>query len=154
MSDNEIGNAQILQRLRIFLLLVSGLLCIGTIVELSLIEHWESWAQQLPLVLCGLGLIVVILVFIRPQHNTIRLLRWVMGIAFVGSLFGIYEHIEHNIGFALEIQPNATIGDVFLPALGGVNPLLAPGTLAFAAAIAIAATYYHPMLSKRQARQI
>jgi hypothetical protein len=61
-------------------------------------------------------------------------------------LFGIFEHIEHNFGFALEIQPNATAPDVFWAALGGANPLLAPGILAFAALLALAASYYHPLL--------
>jgi len=150
MSAGDSNNELILQRLRTFLLLLAGFLCIGTIVELSLIEHWDDLPQVLPFVLCGLGLVVVLLVLIRPQHNTIRLLRWVMGIAFVGSLFGIFEHVEHNIGFALEIQPNAVVGDVFFQALGGANPLLAPGMLALAAMLAIAATYYHPMLLRRQ----
>jgi hypothetical protein len=34
--------------------------------------------------------------------------------------------------------------------LGGENPLLAPGILAVAAMLALAATYYHPALSDEQ----
>lgn len=138
----------ILQRLRQFLLVLAGFLCIGTIAELGLIEHWDDPPQILPIVLCILGLVVVVTFLIRPQRNTIRWLRWIMGITLAGSLFGIYEHIEHNIGFALEIRPNATIGDVFFEALGGANPLLAPGMLGVAALLAIAATYYHPLLAE------
>lgn len=140
----------ILQRLRHFLLLVAGFLCVGTIIELGLIEHWDDPPQILPFVLCGLGLAVVLIVLLRPHRNTIRLLRWVMGITFAGSLFGIYEHVEHNIGFALEIRPNATTGDIFFEALGGANPLLAPGMLAVAALLAVAATYYHPVLTSER----
>ena len=48
--------------------------------------------------------------------------------------------------FALEIQPNATTSEIVMDALRGANPLLAPGVLALAAILAIAATYYHPAL--------
>ncbi len=30
-----------------------------------------------------------------------------------GSGFGIYEHIAHNLEFALDIRPTATLGDVW-----------------------------------------
>ena len=136
----------ILQRLRLFLLALSGALCVGTIVELSLIGHWEDLPQFLPFILCTLGLGVVVAMLLRPQARTIRVLRWIMGITFAGSLFGVFEHIEHNFSFALEIQPNATVGQIFFDALGGANPLLAPGMLAVAAMLAMAATYYHPSM--------
>ena len=87
------------------------------------------------------------LMFVRPGRGTILILRWIMGLTFLGSLFGLFEHLEHNIGFALEIQPNAALPDIFFEALGGANPLLAPGMLAVAAMIALAATYYHPALA-------
>ncbi|MEZ4713815.1 MAG: hypothetical protein R3A44_41890 [Caldilineaceae bacterium] len=135
----------ILQRLRLFLLALAGFLCIGTIAELALIGHWEDPPQILPFVLCILGLGAVAATLWQPTPRTIRVLRWIMGITFAGSLFGVFEHVEHNIGFALEIQPNATVGQVFFKALGGANPLLAPGMLALAAMLAIAATYYHPL---------
>ena len=75
-----------------------------------------------------------------------------MLVGLVGSLFGIYEHLEHNIEFALEIRPNAAVADVFWGALAGANPLLAPGILAFMAILALAATYYHPALAKPSVR--
>ena len=42
---------------------------------------------------------------VRPQRITVTLLRTVMGATLVGSLFGLYEHIEHNWEFAREIRP-------------------------------------------------
>jgi hypothetical protein len=68
----------------------------------------------------------------------------------LGSLFGLYEHIEHNLAFELEIRPTAAVNDVFMEALKGASPLLAPGILGLAALIALAATYYHPALVKRE----
>lgn len=117
-------------------------------VELALTQHWENAIQILPFVLCGLSFLVIVALLLRPQRRTVLWLRWIMAITFMGSLFGVFEHIEHNIAFALEIQPNAVTSDVFLEALGGANPLLAPGILAFTALLALAATYYHPVLMK------
>lgn len=73
-----------------------------------------------------------------------------MAIAFVGSLFGIYEHIEHNMAFALEIRPNAVTFGVLTDALRGANPLLALGILALATVLALSATNYHPALQGRK----
>ena len=140
------SSESVLFRLRVFLLALAGFMCVGTIVELALTKHWESPTQVLPFVLSGLSLVVITVVLLRPGRGSLRLLRWVLGIALVGSLFGVFEHIEHNLEFALEIRPNAVAADVIWEAVAGANPLLAPGILAFTAIIALAATYYHPML--------
>lgn len=144
-------NAEVvLYRLRRFLLGLAGFMALGTIVELALTEHWESAIQILPFVLCGVSFLVIVAVLFRPGAGLVRLLRWVMAITLAGGLFGVFEHVEHNLDFALEIRPNAAVADVFWEALGGANPLLAPGILAFAALLALAATYYHPVLAKKQ----
>lgn len=139
----------VLRRLRKFLLALAGFMCIGTVVELALTEHWAGPTQLLPFVLSGLSLVAIIAVLARPQPITVRALQAIVGVTFLGSLFGVFEHIEHNIEFALEIQPNATTSAVLLDALGGANPLLAPGILAFTALLALAAVYYHPVLQQQ-----
>jgi hypothetical protein len=139
----------ILHRLRVFLLSIAGLLCVGTVLELWLTEHTESAVQLIPFGLCGLGLLAIGAALLRPQRATLLILRLSMGLMAVGSAFGIFEHIEHNLAFELEIRPTATANQVFLDALSGASPLLAPGILALAAVLAIAATYYHPALEKR-----
>jgi len=146
------SDAVVLSRLRRFLLGLAAFMSAGTIVELALTEHWENAVQILPFVLCLLSLVAIVVTLLRPRRGFVRMLRWVMVLAFIGSLFGVYEHIEHNIEFALEIRPNAVITDVFLDALAGANPLLAPGMLAFTALLALAATYYHPVLTEQPAR--
>jgi hypothetical protein len=139
------------RRLRTFLLVVSAGLCAGTIVELVLAEHTETAIQFVPFVLCGVGLLLVLAALLRPRRGTLLALRGVMALLAAGSLLGIYEHIEGNLAFALEIRPNAALGDIWLEALTGAAPLLAPGILALAASLAIAATYAHPLLSRRPA---
>jgi hypothetical protein len=139
----------ILARLRRFLLGLAAFICVGTMVELALAKHWEGPTQLLPFLLTGLSLVAIGAVLINPQPGRLRLLRWITTVTLAGSLFGVFEHLEHNIEFALEIRPNAAVGDVFLEALAGGNPLLAPGILAFMAVLALAATYYHPALQKQ-----
>jgi hypothetical protein len=139
----------ILHRLRVFLLSIAALLCVGTVLELWLTEHTESAVQLIPFGLCGLGLLAIGAALLRPQRATLLILRLSMGLMAVGSAFGIFEHIEHNLAFELEIRPTATANQVFLDALSGASPLLAPVILALAAVLAIAATYYHPALEKR-----
>jgi hypothetical protein len=140
--------AMIEQRLRTLLLLLALLLCLGTPLELALTEHWESALQLIPFGLCAAGAVALAITLLRPTRRVLVALRAVMVVLLLGSALGVYEHLEHNIGFALEIQPNAAISQVFFQALAGANPLLAPGVLAAAAAVALIATYYHPALGK------
>ncbi|NTU81466.1 MAG: hypothetical protein HGA45_19145 [Chloroflexales bacterium] len=140
--DSETVN----RRLRRFLLALAGAICAGTIIELWLTEHTESPIQLLPFGLCALGLVVVAMALLRPARGALIALRGVMGLLALGSLLGVYQHIAHNLAFELEIRPGAAAADVWFEALRGASPLLAPGILALAALIAIAATYAHPAL--------
>ena len=143
------SDASVLSRLRQFLLVTSALLFVGTLVELWLTNHMETLLQLIPFALCGLGLITVILALLSPRRVTLLALRAVMGVVALGSLFGFYEHLANNFGFQRELHPKAATGDILMGALGGANPLLAPGILALTAALAIAATYYHPSLQAK-----
>jgi hypothetical protein len=142
MSSDEI-----LSRLRRFLLLFSLLLFGGTLVELVLVGHWEDVIQFIPFGLCGLGAVASLAMLWRPRRATARFLRVGMGLVALGSLYGLFEHGRNNFAFEREIHPNAQTGDIILGALGGATPLLAPGILAAAAILALAATYAHPALS-------
>jgi hypothetical protein len=136
-------------RLRLFLFGLSGVMCLGTIVELWLAEHTKQLIQFLPFILCGLGLAAVIAVLLRPSRSTLWALRLVMGLAAFGSLIGVYEHITSNLELVREVKPNLALVGALWQAAHGAAPLLAPGTLAVAALVAIAATYYHPALGNR-----
>ena len=137
-----------LARLRRFLLCLSVLLLGGTVVELLLVNHKEDVVQLIPFFLCGLGVIATLLVLVRPRRGTLLVLRVCMGLVICGSIFGIYEHFANNVAFQREIKPNTPMSEALMSAIAGANPLLAPGTLAVAAVLALAATYYHPALDK------
>ncbi len=136
----------ILLRLRRFMLALAGLLFLGTLTELFFIEHTEEPAQFIPFGLCALGLVMVALALLRPRRGPLLALRASAALILLGSLFGMWQHIEGNLGFALEINPGASGGALLAAALGGAAPLLAPGVLALAGVLAVAATYYHPAL--------
>jgi len=138
--------ADILSRLRRFLLVFSILLLGGAVVELSLVNHTADAVQLMPFALCGLGSVAALVALLRPQRATVLGLRICMGLVVCGSLFGIYEHLENNFAFQREINPHEPTGDMMLSALGGANPLLAPGILAVAGVLALAVTYHHPAL--------
>jgi hypothetical protein len=86
----------------------------------------------------------------RAERIQLLALRGVMGLLLLGSLLGVYEHLVNNFAFELDMRPNAVWGDVWFQALRGAAPLLAPGILAVAAVVAIAATYAHPALARRK----
>lgn len=136
------------ERLRGFLLVVSVVVFAGTIVELWFAEHAESAVQLVPFGLCVLGAVAAIAAYRAPRRRVLLLLRGVMVVIALGSVFGWYEHLAHNLAFEREIRPGAAAGDVFWLALSGASPLLAPGILALAALLAIAATYRHPALDR------
>ena len=136
----------ILERLRRFLLVLAGVTFAVTPIELVFAKHTDSAVKLIPFVLCGFGLLVVVAALLRPQRKILLTLRIVMIVIAAGGLLGAYEHWSGNLGFALETHANATINDLWVDALRGASPLLAPGILGLAATLGIAATYYHPAL--------
>lgn len=136
MTDGEV-----LQKLRRFLLILSLFLFSGALIELYLVEHTQDFIQWIPFVLSFAGLLVVILVLVRPARGPVLVLRIVMALVAFGSLLGIYEHITGNIEFEREVQPSSTTTQLLERGLRGGNPLLAPGVLAIAAVIAVSSTY-------------
>ena len=142
--------AEVLSRLRRFLLVFSVTLLGGALLELWLIEHTQDPVQFVPFVLCGLGMFAALAALVRPQRATLWVLRGCMALVVLGSLVGVYLHVEGNYALQREISPNASGGAALFAVLGGANPLLAPGVLAVAAVLALAATYHHPAMVKTE----
>ena len=137
----------ILARLRRFLLALSVVLLAGAVAELWFVEHTEDPLQLVPFVLCGLGVVAGVVALLRPGRVALWALRAVMLLVAAGSLLGVYLHVESNAALERELNPGMAAGQVWFGALGGANPLLAPGVLAVAALLALAATYRHSALA-------
>lgn len=146
-NGSRVTSAEVLRRLRRFLLLLAVMLFAGSLVELWLVGHTEDWVQLIPFVLAIVAIILGILVSLRPANLTIQVLRIWMGLVVLGTLFGVYQHIAGNIAFEREVDPRATTSQLALQGLAGGNPLLAPGVLAIAAVLAWTATYRHEVTS-------
>lgn len=129
-----------LRQLGRFLHLLAIALFIGAIIELIAAKHYDEPTQLIPFLLCGMGIGLVALEWGRPTMRTIRWLRGLMLVIAAGSLLGIYFHVTGNMGFAREIHPDASTWTLLRAGIQGRDPLLAPGVLAVAAAVAIAAT--------------
>ncbi len=132
---------RVLLRLRRFLLGVSLLIFLGTLTELWLVNHTEDAIQWVPFVLCGLSIVAIIVTAIKRARPTTLFLRACMVLAIIGSALGIYQHVTNNIAFEKEIHPNGGGRELIMKGLSGANPLLAPGMLAIAGLLALAATY-------------
>ena len=140
-NHSNLSAADVLQRLRKFLLVLAVLLFAGSLVELWLVGHTEDWLQLIPFVLAIVAIVVCFLMMFQPAKRTIQVMRIWMAVVVLGTLFGVYQHIAGNIAFEREVNPKATTSQLAWQAVGGGNPLLAPGILAFAAVLAVAATY-------------
>ena len=134
-------------RMRQFLLVLTLFIFASTVLELVLQEHTGEFLQWIPFILCAIGLIAVIIFLRCPQRTTLRLLRGAMIIVMAGGVLGILEHLLENYEFEREIRPASALIDVLIETLKGAAPLLAPGILIFAALLALAATYYYPVLA-------
>lgn len=130
-----------LARLTTLLYALSAALFAGTIVELLSAKHFQEPMQLVPFALCVAGLVAIGVAWKRPSRQSVLALRLVMLIAAGGSLLGMWEHLEGNIGFIQEMHPDVTGWRLLLGAVTGRAPLLASGALAVAGAVAIAATF-------------
>jgi hypothetical protein len=128
-----------LGRLRRFLLGLAAALLIGTVAELVLTGHDEDAVQLIPFGLCAVGLAALLLHRLRPGRASVMGLRGVMVVTALGSLLGVAQHLVGNLELAREVRPDAGGIDLALATLTGGIPLLAPGILAVAAAVALAA---------------
>jgi hypothetical protein len=135
---------EVLKRLRVFLLWFSIFIFAGATVELLALKHYREDLQWLPLFLCPLGIVLVAMFLAKPGKGLLKVLQIGMwGIA-AGGLVGTFIHVSGNLERILEAGRSANLPGLFYAIAGGRNPLLAPGTLIIAAAMALAATYHHP----------
>ena len=127
-----------------FLLRLTGVVCVGTVVELLMIEHSGSWIQLIPIVSASMGLILA-MVALRDLSSPVgfrhgRMFRGFMLALIVISLIGVFQHVRANYLFAREIKPANGVVEAFLEALTGASPLLSSGILALAGACGLMAS--------------
>ena len=137
--------------LRIFMLVIFVFESVGVAMELGLIGHYEDPWQWLPLILLGLGLLVVgVRVFARGRAP-VRVFQILMVAFVIGGGIGLYKHYQGNAEFELEMYPSRAGFELFWESIRGATPALAPGTMIELGLLGLASTFRHPALGRGSA---
>ena len=142
------GPTRALERIGVFLHVMALGLFLGTIGELFAVKHYGEPIKLLPIALCVIGCLALAAAWLRPSRRGLQSVRGLMVFTLIGSLIGVYEHIQGNLELSQEIHRHMATMARIKAVLTGRNPLAAPGMLAVAALLLIAATYVTEALAK------
>jgi len=124
------ADSAVLERLRLWILGVLVLGLIGTVTELILLEHYEQPLQFVPLVLIGLGVVVLAWHAMRPGTASLRSLQIVMGLFVLAGFAGMAAHFNGSAEYQLELDPEMDKWELLEKILHAkAPPLLAPGMM-------------------------
>ena len=151
MADSKRAGGIISLRRGVLLIFVLGTVGLGT--ELLLLDHFEEWRQQVPLVLLALGLILLAVRLLYRGAIILRLFRWTMLTFVLGGMVGLWFHLSSNMEFELEMHPTLSGSELLLKALSGAMPALAPGALVQLGLIGFLYTYQHPALTREGTKE-
>ncbi len=149
--DNKRDSGVVSLRRGVLLIFVIGTIGLGT--ELLLLNHFEEWRQQVPLVLLALGLVLLAVRMFYRGAIILRLFRLTMLAFVLGGIVGLWFHLSSNMEFELEMHPTLSGLELLFKALGGAMPALAPGALVQLGLIGFLYTYYHPALNREQTKE-
>ena len=116
----------------------------GAAVELALAEHWAEWRQWIAFVAVGAAGASVVAAWRAPSPATLGVARGLSAGVLVVSVLGVGLHLWGNYGFSLEVAPGDDAWERTWDTLKGGNPAFAPGMLAVAAVLGLAAAWRHP----------
>jgi len=151
MADSKREGGVVSLRRGILLIFVLGTVGLGT--ELLLLDHFEEWRQQVPLVLLALGLILLAARLLYRGTIILRLFRWTMLAFVLGGMVGLWFHLSSNMEFELEMHPTLSGLELLFKALSGAMPALAPGALVQLGLIGFLYTYQHPALIRERTKE-
>ena len=114
-------------RTALMLILLVGL--VGTEVELLLLKHTDGVWQIVPVVLLALGIVVLAWCVATQSAASIRGLRATMILFIVSGLLGVVLHFKGNVAYEHDSDPSLTGRALYVNAVSGSTPTLAPGTM-------------------------
>ena len=132
--------------LRQMLLALVFLGAAGLLVELGLLEHFDSVTQWIPLALLVVVLGATGAVYVRRGPGTVRFFQGVMALCVVTGVIGVWLHYRGNVEFELERDGSLGGLRLFWEAIRGATPALAPGALSQLGLVGLAYTFRHPTL--------
>ena len=137
------GEAGWLRRVLLALVLLG---IAGLVVELILLEHYDSGWQWIPIVLLGVMLPVTMLVWLRPRRAALRVFQAGMSLFVVAGLLGLWLHYRGNVEFELERDATLSGWPLFWEAIRGATPALAPAALTQLGLLGLAFAHRHPAI--------
>ncbi len=140
--------ANTLALLRRIVLAILAFEALGLIAELVLLGHDKTPPQMIPLVLLGLVIVSSLMAYNARSAAVLRAFQVAMALLMLGGAFGVWEHLESNIAFSLELHPQMGLLQRAWDVLKGATPALAPGTLVQMGLLGLAFTFRHPLLAR------
>lgn len=137
-----------LSLVRLLLLAIIGIGVMGLIPELLLLGHVESPSQFIPLGLLAAIAVVLVMVYLKPTPQNLRIFQGVMILTALGGLLGLWEHLEGNLEYVREISPDLSGLPLIWRALHKGAPVLAPGVMVQMALLGLLFTFRHPGLNQ------
>jgi hypothetical protein len=119
---------------------------VGLLVELGLLEHFDSATQWIPLALLTVVVGAVAAVRLRGGPKTVRFFRGIMALCVVAGAVGVVLHYQGNVEFEIERDGSLHGLQLFWEAIRGATPSLAPGALSQLGLLGLAYTFRHPAL--------
>ena len=118
----------------------------GLLIELALLEHFDSMTQWIPLALLVVVLGAGLAVALKRAPRAVRFFQVIMALCVVTGAIGVYLHYRGNVEFELERDGSLRGLRLFWEAIRGATPSLAPGALSQLGLLGLAYTYRHPAL--------
>ncbi len=137
---------QTLAFLRQAILFVLLLVIVGTSIELVLLKHTDGVWQWIPLVVMGATVLVLLWYGVTKQAAALRAFQGVMVLSFLSGGVGVIQHFLANLEYAAESDPSLSGRALYIEAIWGSTPALAPGTMVQLALLGLAFTFRHPRL--------
>jgi hypothetical protein len=124
------ARADLVEVLRVWILVVLGLGLLGTVTELLLLGHYEQPLQFVPVVLIVLALVTLAWQFVRRDAASLKVLIVLMSLFVVAGFAGVVAHFNGSAEFQLDLDPNIGTWELIEKALHAkAPPLLAPGMM-------------------------
>lgn len=99
---------------------------VGTVLELYLLNHYESTLQLIPILCIGLALIIMLTLVFNKTKMTENLFKLTLVINALSGFYGAFLHLRANYEFEQEIKPSLDSWNLFTESLSGALPVLAP----------------------------
>lgn len=143
MKLSQLDTIALLRRALLFILVLGN---VGVVAELLLLKHTDGFWQFIPLTLIGATLLVVAWYGLSRGAAALKVLRVVLVLCFISGGVGVVQHFRGNLVYAAESNPSISGRELYLEAIMGSTPALAPGTMVQLALIGLAFVFRHPVL--------